>query len=88
MNSSCAAAPFTDSEGPNHSERPEGSSSHRFWTASSANNHPSGTAEPSPQDVSMTGRVRGLLDEVDVRPLDHIVVSRTETVSMAARDLI
>ena len=51
-------------------------------------NHPSGTAEPSAKDVSMTDRVRGLLDEVDVRLLDHIVVSRTETVSMAARGLI
>ena len=38
--------------------------------------------------MRMTDRVRDLLDEVDVRLLDHIVVSRTETVSMAARGLI
>ena len=38
--------------------------------------------------MSLTGRVKDLLDEIDVRLLDHIVVSRTETVSMAARGLI
>ena len=43
----------------------------------------SGCAEPSASDVSLTGRVKDLLDEIDVRLLDHIVVSRTETVSMA-----
>ena len=51
-------------------------------------NHPSGTAEPSLNDMSLTDRVKNLLDEVDVRLLDHIVVSPTETVSMAARGLI
>ena len=50
--------------------------------------HPSGCAEPSASDVGLTGRVKDLLDEIDVRLLDHIVVSRTETVSMAARGLI
>ncbi len=51
-------------------------------------NHPSGTACPSAKDLDLTGRVKDLLDEIDVRLLDHIVVSRTETVSMAARGLI
>lgn len=51
-------------------------------------NHPSGTAEPSPSDMELTGRTKDLLDEIDVELLDHIVVSRTETVSMAARGLI
>ena len=37
--------------------------------------------------MSLTGRVKDLLDEIDVRLLDHIVVSRTETVSMAAGGL-
>ena len=50
--------------------------------------HPSGTAEPSASDMDLTSRCRDLLDEIDVRLLDHIVVSRTETVSMAARGLI
>ena len=51
-------------------------------------NHPSGCAEPSACDVSLTERVKDLLDEIDVQLLDHIVVSRTGTVSMAARGLI
>ena len=51
-------------------------------------NHPSGSAEPSSSDMSLTGRTRDLLEEIDVRLLDHIVVSRTETVSMAARGMI
>ena len=51
-------------------------------------NHPSGTPEPSASDVQLTCRTKDLLDEIDVRLLDHIVVSRTETVSMAARGLI
>ena len=51
-------------------------------------NHPSSSASPSASDVSLTGRVKDLLDEIDVRLLDHIVVSPTETVSMAARGLI
>ena len=50
--------------------------------------HPSGMAEPSASDMDLTSRCRDLLDEIDVRLLDHIVVSRTETVSMAARGLI
>ena len=51
-------------------------------------NHPSGSAEPSASDMSLTSRIKHLLDEVEVRLLDHIVVSRSETVSMAARGLI
>ena len=51
-------------------------------------NHPSGTAEPSPSDMRLTSRTKNLLEEVDVRLLDHIVVSLTETVSMAARGMI
>ena len=38
--------------------------------------------------MQLTSRTKDLLEEVDVRLLDHIVVSRTETVSMAARGLI
>ena len=50
--------------------------------------HPSGSALPSASDVDLTSRTKDLLDEIEVRLLDHIVVSRTETVSMAARGLI
>ena len=50
--------------------------------------HPGGTAEPSPSDMRRTGRTKDLLDEIEGRRLDPIVVSPTETVKMAARSLI
>lgn len=51
-------------------------------------NHPSAVAEPSMGDVHLTDRVKNLLREIDVELLDHIVVTRTETVSMAERGLL
>jgi DNA repair protein RadC len=51
-------------------------------------NHPSGVAEPSTSDVKITERLRHLLQLIDVRVLDHIVVSGTEAVSMAERGLL
>ena len=38
--------------------------------------------------IKLTCRTKDLLEEIEVRLLDHIVVSRTETVSMAARRVI
>lgn len=51
-------------------------------------NHPSSTAEPSPADEHITHRIKTVLEELDISLLDHLVVSRTGTVSMAARGLI
>lgn len=51
-------------------------------------NHPSGDATPSSADVAITRRIKDALDLVNVRLLDHIVVTRTETVSMAERGLL
>jgi len=50
--------------------------------------HPSGVAEPSSSDADLTSRLRRLLEEVEVRLLDHIVVSRSGTVSMAAHGML
>ena len=46
-------------------------------------NHPSGDSVPSPGDVSLTKRLKGVLDEVDVRLLDHLVVANMEISSLA-----
>lgn len=46
-----------------------------------AHNHPSGDATPSHSDRALTDRVRGVMQLVDVRVLDHIVVG-AESVSM------
>lgn len=50
-----------------------------------AHNHPSGVAEPSEADRSLTLRLREALGFVDIRVLDHIVVGMSEQVSLAER---
>lgn len=53
-----------------------------------AHNHPSGVAEPSRADTSLTQRLRDALALVDIRVLDHLVVGDGEAVSMAERGLM
>lgn len=53
-----------------------------------AHNHPSGVAEPSNADELITNRLRDALALIDVRVLDHIVVSKGGTVSFAERGLL
>ena len=50
-----------------------------------AHNHPSGHAEPSAADRALTARLKGALGLVEVRVLDHFVVTAGEAMSMAAR---
>ncbi|MEM7098898.1 MAG: DNA repair protein RadC [Pseudomonadota bacterium] len=51
-------------------------------------NHPSGVAEPSQADIALTKDLGDLLARMDIRLLDHIVVSRGSCVSMAMRGLM
>jgi len=51
-------------------------------------NHPSGVAEPSHADEAITRRLKDALALVDVRVLDHFVVSGGESVSFAECGLI
>jgi DNA repair protein RadC len=51
-------------------------------------NHPSGVAEPSRADEMLTRRLSEALALVDVRVLDHFVVSAGESVSFAERGLL
>jgi DNA repair protein RadC len=53
-----------------------------------AHNHPSGVAEPSRADEYLTQTLASALKLVDVRVLDHIVVGRGQTVSLAERGLM
>ena len=53
-----------------------------------AHNHPSGNCEPSRADESITQRIKDACAIVDIRLLDHLVVSATDTVSLAERGLI
>lgn len=50
-----------------------------------AHNHPSDNTEPSAADRALTSRLKAAMGLVDVRLLDHFIVTATETVSMAAR---
>lgn len=50
-----------------------------------AHNHPSGMAEPSQADRSVTDRVIAALSLIDVGVLDHIVIGHGEAVSFAER---
>lgn len=51
-------------------------------------NHPSGVAEPSQADERITRRLKAALELVDIRLLDHFVVSADDSVSLASRGLI
>ena len=51
-------------------------------------NHPSGVAEPSAADLRLTEDLGKLLQQLDLRLLDHIVVSRSSSVSLAQRGLM
>jgi len=53
-----------------------------------AHNHPSGVAEPSAADELITHRLRDALALIDVRILDHFVVTGDTVVSFAERGLL
>lgn len=53
-----------------------------------AHNHPSGVAQPSPEDVSMTRSLADALALVDVALLDHIIVAGPHTVSLMEHGLM
>ena len=53
-----------------------------------AHNHPSGVAEPSQSDRSLTTRLIDALRLVDIRVLDHFVIGDGEVVSFAERGWI
>jgi len=53
-----------------------------------AHNHPSGCAEPSQADAQLTQVLRQALALVDVRVLDHFVVTRGSVTSLAERGLV
>ena len=51
-------------------------------------NHPSGVAEPSQSDLRITQRLKDALALVDIRVLDHLVVSTEDSTSFAQRGLL
>jgi DNA repair protein RadC len=53
-----------------------------------AHNHPSGVAEPSRADETLTTALVATLKLVDVRVLDHLVIAQGAVVSFAERGLL
>jgi DNA repair protein RadC len=53
-----------------------------------AHNHPSGTTDPSAADRAVTARLKQALALVDVRLLDHIIVTGSMTLTMAGQGLV
>lgn len=53
-----------------------------------AHNHPSGSTQPSKADAALTQTLKNALSLIDVRVLDHFVVTATQALSMAEAGLI
>ena len=51
-------------------------------------NHPSGVADPSHADINLTKSLKDALALVDVRVLDHFIVTAATVLSFAERGLI
>ncbi len=61
---------------------------HNAGAAIFAHNHPSGVAEPSHADETLTQALKQALALVDVRVLDHFIVAGAGVVSFAERGLL
>lgn len=53
-----------------------------------AHNHPSGAVKPSRADMALTATLKTALALVDIRVLDHVIVSGNDAMSFAQRGLI
>jgi DNA repair protein RadC len=53
-----------------------------------AHNHPSGVAEPSQADQVLTETLQRALALVDIKVLDHFIVSREAALSFCERGLL
>lgn len=53
-----------------------------------AHNHPSGIAEPSEADLALTRHLKHALALVDIRLLDHLIVTGSGAISLAERGQI
>ena len=66
----------------------KGALSHNAASVIFAHNHPSGVAEPSRADETLTKTLKQALALVDVRVLDHFIVGRGSILSFAERGLL
>lgn len=61
---------------------------HNAYAVIFAHNHPSGNSEPSQADIRITGTLKAALNLVDVKVLDHFVVTLSDMTSMTDRGLV
>ena len=62
--------------------------SHNAASVVLSHNHPSGSVQPSRADEALTQTLKSALALVDVRVLDHIIVSPIDTLSFAEKGLL
>ena len=53
-----------------------------------AHNHPSGTAQPSAEDVALTAGIQQIMEGVGIRLYDHVIVSPKESFSFRLGGLL
>ena len=53
-----------------------------------AHNHPSGSADPSPEDVLITRKLKQAAELLDIELVDHIVIGRGRFVSLKQKGLM
>ena len=53
-----------------------------------AHNHPSGVADPSPEDVAITRKLKQAADLLDIELVDHVVIGRGRFVSLKEKGLM
>ncbi len=53
-----------------------------------AHNHPSGNPDPSPEDISITARLKETGEIIGIEVLDHIIVGDYSFVSLKERGLM
>lgn len=61
---------------------------HNAAAVIASHNHPSGSPEPSQADINITRDLKTILGVLDIRVLDHIIISHQETYSFAEHGLI
>ena len=53
-----------------------------------AHNHPTGVADPSPDDVAITRKLKQAADLLDIEMVDHVVIGRGRFVSLKEKGLL
>ena len=61
---------------------------HNAAAVIASHNHPSGSVEPSLTDKKITKGLKAILKVLDIRMIDHIIISHQEAYSFAEHGLL